>query len=105
MKSFDLVAVEHDGVQHAHRVAAGVEIQPQRERHPARVCVSPCACLPSTLHHRAHRAALFERDLLDHALELLLREPRVIGGRGAILAQQHQLAVAQRLARRRARSR
>ena len=30
-----LVAIEHDGVQHAQGIAAGIEIEAQRERQPA----------------------------------------------------------------------
>ena len=33
-----LVAIEHDGVQDAQGVAAGVEVKTQRERQPARAC-------------------------------------------------------------------
>ena len=50
------------------------------------------------LHDRAHRAALLDGHLLDRALEVFLAYLRVAGRRGAILAQQHQFAVAQRLA-------
>ena len=46
MKSLLLVAIENDGVQHAQCVAAGVEIQPQREGQPgtaghSHVCLRP----------------------------------------------------------------
>ena len=47
-----LVAIENERVHHSHAVAAGIEIQPQRERQPA-----PCAGrgVAFDLHDRAHR--------------------------------------------------
>ncbi len=88
------VTVKDDGVQHAQRVTAGVEIQPQGEGQPAplRFAVRMFAF---ESHHRACRAALFDDHVFQHAFELLLREPGVIGARRAILPQQHELAVAQ----------
>ena len=49
------------------------------------------------LDDRAHRTALLDGHLLDCALEIFLAHLRVAGRRGAILAQQYQLARAQRL--------
>ena len=46
----------------------------------------------------AHRAALLDGDLFDRAFEIFLAHLRVVGGGAAILAQQHQLAGAQRFA-------
>ena len=58
----------------------------------------PFECLPSSLDDRAHRAALLDGHFLERAFEVFLAHLRVVGRRGAILAQQHQLAVAQRFA-------
>jgi hypothetical protein len=78
-----LVAVEHDGVQHAQRVAAGVEIETQRERQPAPFAVRMPAF---DLDHRARGSALFEHGLLDHALEFLQPDLRGIRAGAVILA-------------------
>ena len=98
------VAVEDDGVQHAQRVTAGVEIQAQRERQPATLRLA-VRMFAFDLHDRACRAALFDSHLFDRALERLLRDLRIGAGRRAILAQQHQPAVAQGFAAARGRSR
>jgi hypothetical protein len=90
-----LVAVEHDGMQHPQRVTAGVEIQPQGERQPGAAGVDVS---PFDLHHRAHRTALLERHLVDGTAEVLLRDRHGVAASRAILADQHQPPIAQRLA-------
>ena len=92
-----LVAVEHDGVQHAQRIAAGVEIEAQREGQPARAL--PLRMFAFDPDDRAHRAALLDGDFLQQRSRNF---PGVTCASSAdaraILAQQHQLAVAQRFA-------
>src|SRR6187401_2152631 len=90
-----LVAVEDDGVQHAHRVTAGVEIQPQRERQPG---ARAARMFAFDLDDGAHRPALFERHFFDGALEAFLFDHRRIAAGRAVLARQHEFSVAQYLA-------
>jgi hypothetical protein len=88
-----LFAVEHDRVQHAQRVAAGIEIEAQCERQPA---PAGARMLAFDLHDRARGAFVLEGDVLDGALEGFGRHDAVARSR-AILPQQDQLAVSQLL--------
>jgi len=81
-------------MHHAYAVAAGMEIEAQRERQPA----SPLGTLvPSFhLHDGPYGTALLHGNTLDGALECLVVDDTSIVGRRAILTKQYQPAVAQR---------
>src|SRR5690606_21379400 len=86
---------EDDGVHHPDRLATGVEIQPQRERHPAARTLCMFAFDPDD---GAHGACLLEHYAFDRAFEFLLGYLRIGRRDGAIAAEQDEVPVAQAIA-------
>ncbi|GAB3973915.1 hypothetical protein GCM10027615_38240 [Plantactinospora veratri] len=87
-----LVAVEDEAVHHADAVAAGVEVEPDRERQP--LPAPPSGPVPTVdPDHRPHRAALFDPHLVDLGGEPLLADGARLVLAGGVPPQADQRAV------------
>ena len=92
-----LVTVENNRMDHANRGQAGVEIEPDVKRQPlARAALGFMHAVE--FHHRTHRAALLDCDLLDFAAEFLERRGFVHVQLRAILQHANQPSFAGDLA-------
>ena len=71
-------------MQYAQGIAAGVEVEPQREREPAARAVGMFAFEPD---YRANRTPLLDGDFRKQPLELFLAHLRIIRRCRTILPQ------------------